>query len=490
MKDHRIVLLNDNSENIVQLGVILDFLGYLTRAITLTEPHEFVNSDLSIFNQSQILAIVLPANIGSLPASVITALQQTYANTPLLILGDTNAQESLSAHGLTAFSQISLPLEQMQLLQVLQQCYLEFMTEQTQASEQSQANANDGKQKTSRGLCGISQTIQDLKVTIHQVANKNINVLITGESGTGKEVAALSLHQLSERRIGPFVPINCGAIPAELLESELFGHEKGSFTGAITTRKGRFELAQGGTLFLDEIGDMPLPMQVKLLRVLQERRIERIGGNKSIDVNVRIIAATHYNLENAIAEGKFREDLYYRLNVLPIEMPALRERIEDLPNLLQQLVIKFSKQHYCTLRFTTNTITALSKYAWPGNVRELSNLVERLMVLMPNGIIDVNDLPSKYQPSSSAAKSQTTILNGEPYPDCTITQLSQEPVLPEGGLDLKQILVKTELSLIKQALQECDGVVAKAANYLNMRRTTLVEKMRKYGLKREEVLAN
>jgi Response regulator containing CheY-like receiver, AAA-type ATPase, and DNA-binding domains len=202
--------------------------------------------------------------------------------------------------------------------------------------------------------------------------------LILGESGTGKEVVARNVHFLSERKDGPFIPVNCGAIPGELLESELFGHEKGAFTGAISARKGRFELAEGGTLFLDEIGDMPLQMQVKLLRVLQERTFERVGGNKPLQCNVRIIAATHRNLETMISEDKFREDLYYRLNVFPIDSPALRQRKDDIPLLLQELNSRIQGDGVEGVRFTEQAIASLMEHEWAGNVRELSNLVERL----------------------------------------------------------------------------------------------------------------
>ena len=208
-------------------------------------------------------------------------------------------------------------------------------------------------------------------------------MLVLGESGTGKEVVSRAIHQRSPRRDGPFVAINCGAIPADLLESELFGHEKGAFTGALTARKGRFEMAEGGTLLLDEIGDMSLPMQVKLLRVLQERSFERVGGNQTIRCNVRVVAATHRDLETRIAEGKFREDLFYRLNVFPIEVPALRERREDLPALVETIAAQLARTGRGEVRFTPEALQALSSYEWPGNVRELTNLVERLAVLHP-----------------------------------------------------------------------------------------------------------
>lgn len=246
-------------------------------------------------------------------------------------------------------------------------------------------------------LIGKSYAISNIRNLICQVANSITNVLILGESGTGKEVAARLIHDQSQRRNKPFVAINCGAIPSELLESELFGHEKGAFTGALTTRQGRFELANGGTIFLDEIGDMPLLMQVKLLRVLQERTIDRVGSKKSINIDVRIIAATHRNLENEISSLRFREDLYYRLNVFPIEMPALRDHAEDIPLIIEELIARLNSEGRGSVHLMKETINVLCHYPWPGNVRELSNLIERLAVLYPNTLIDVEHLPAKFR---------------------------------------------------------------------------------------------
>ena len=255
-----------------------------------------------------------------------------------------------------------------------------------------------------RSLVGTSRAVQMVRKMIQQVANSEANVLILGESGTGKEVVARNLHYYSNRRDKAFVPVNCGAIPGDLLESELFGHEKGAFTGAISARQGRFELAEKGTLFLDEIGDMSLNMQVKLLRVLQERTFERVGSNKSIEADVRIIAATHRNLEEAITEGKFREDLFYRLNVFPIEMPPLRDRVEDIPLLVNELIRRIEHEKRGSVRLTQGAILALCQYNWPGNVRELANLVERLAILFPFGVVDVGDLPEKFQTDSVRAE--------------------------------------------------------------------------------------
>ncbi len=335
---------------------------------------------------------------------------------------------------------------------------------------------------------------------IDQVAPTEATVLILGESGTGKEVVARNIHYYSNRRSKPFVPINCGAIPSELLESELFGHEKGSFTGAVGARQGRFELAEGGTIFLDEIGDMPLSMQVKLLRVIQERSFERVGSNKSIKSDVRIVAATHRNLEKLIEDGKFREDLFYRLNVFPVEMPPLNSRAEDLPLLVNELITRLEHEKKSSVRLTPAAMMALCNYDWPGNVRELANLMERLTILHPYGVVDAADLPAKLAPHGAQAASSSGDSAGATSADqlnddvgsAPLIQgmpqmpLNNKPRLPRDGIDLKQHLTDIEIILIEQALDECSGVVAHAANRLKIRRTTLVEKMRKYNIQRPE----
>jgi sigma-54 specific flagellar transcriptional regulator A len=326
-------------------------------------------------------------------------------------------------------------------------------------------------------LIGNSAAIKRVDQLIKQVAKTPASVMILGESGTGKELVAHTIHQNSDRASGPFIPVNCAAIPLELLESELFGHEKGSFTGAHQTRIGRFELATGGTLFLDEIGDMPLAMQAKLLRVLQDRVFERVGGNKSIRVDVRVIAATHKDLLLSIRENRFREDLYYRLNVFPIEIPPLRERKEDIASLIQHFMSQTqagSLGQDKWLQFSEETFQFLNDYAWPGNVRELANLVERLMILFAGRCIELEDLPMQFFQSAQAPRRQ----------DKHFTILSAKE-LPETGFDLKEYLARLEVSYISHALSEYRWIVAHAAKRLGLRRTTLVEKMKKYGLGRE-----
>ncbi|MHA7853165.1 MULTISPECIES: sigma-54 dependent transcriptional regulator [Marinobacter] len=336
-----------------------------------------------------------------------------------------------------------------------------------------------------RSLVGTSRKVQQVRQLMEQVADKDVSVLITGESGTGKEVVARNLHYHSSRRDKPFVPVNCGAIPAELLESELFGHEKGAFTGAITARVGRFELAEGGTLFLDEIGDMPLNMQVKILRVLQERTFERVGSNRTQSADVRVIAATHKHLEDMIESGDFREDLYYRLNVFPIEMPALRERVEDIPLLINELISRMEKEKRGSLRMNSAAIMSLCRHDWPGNVRELANLVERLAIMHPYGVIGVQELPKKFRYVDDYDENRPVEDTGMPSAIPGLVGLDAPALLPVNGIDLKDYLSNLEKQLIQQALDEAAGVVARAAEKLRIRRTTLVEKVRKYGLREE-----
>ncbi|GMU45839.1 MAG: hypothetical protein AMXMBFR26_06210 [Porticoccaceae bacterium] len=338
-----------------------------------------------------------------------------------------------------------------------------------------------------RGLVGRSAAINQVRTLIRQVAATDATVLVLGESGTGKEMVARNIHYLSARRGGPFVPLNCGAIPAELLESELFGHEKGAFTGAITARQGRFEMAHGGTLFLDEIGDMPLPMQVKLLRVLQERTFERVGSNRSVNVDVRVVAATHRDLEERIRLGQFREDLYYRLNVFPIELPPLRERIEDIPLLVGELIARVEREQRGSVRLAQSALDALCDQPWPGNVRELANLIERLAILFPLGVVTAADLPVKYRPAGVAPRElQDGCTEHGAAADLGDTLVADAAAvrLPNAGMNLKDYLGSIETAFIRQALEEAGGVVAHAADLLGMRRTTLVEKLRKYGLSR------
>ena len=331
-------------------------------------------------------------------------------------------------------------------------------------------------------LVGPSDALCQVRELMRQVADSDATVLITGESGTGKEVVARSLHRASRRRGEPFVPVNCAAIPSELLESELFGHEKGAFTGALDAKKGRFELAHNGTLFLDEIGDMPLTMQVKLLRAIQDKCVERVGSARSTPCDVRIVAATHHDLESLIEHRQFREDLYYRLAVFPIAVPALRERRDDVRPIAHHVLARLEREQRGSLTLTEDAWRALGAYDWPGNVRELCNLLERLVVQYPGARVDVADLPLRLR--SAGAR-----LSGVVAPSAADAAADGERavVLPVNGIDLRAFLADMERSLIQQALDDTESVVARAADRLQIRRTTLVEKMRKYGIRREAV---
>ncbi len=473
--DQRILLVGAEPERFNRLVCILEFLG---------EQVEFVSIDkiVTLTQGNRYRAVIIEQN-----AKFQGALQGITRQSPyqpfIGLRGDTDV-ESANIVGV-----ISEPLSYPQLTELLHFCQVFGQAKRVEAP----ASAN--QTKLFRSLVGRSEGINQVRHMINQVAGSDATVLILGESGTGKEVVARNIHYMSERRDGPFIPVNCGAIPPELLESELFGHEKGSFTGAITARKGRFELAEGGTLFLDEIGDMPLQMQVKLLRVLQERVFERVGGTKTLKTDVRVVAATHRDLENMIAENTFREDLYYRLNVFPIEMPSLKERHEDIPLLLQELVARVYNEGRGKVRFTQRAIDSLKEHAWSGNVRELSNLVERLTILFPGGLVDVNDLPHKYRhidvpeyqveinEEQAEKDALAAIFTDEEQVEIPDTRFPSE--LPPGGVNLKDLLAELEIDMIRQALEQQDNVVARAAEMLGIRRTTLVEKMRKYGLNKD-----
>lgn len=315
------------------------------------------------------------------------------------------------------------------------------------------------------GFIGECPEIRNVFKIIGKVADTDSTVLITGESGTGKELTARAIHNNSRRRSNPMVVLNCGAIPSELLESELFGHEKGAFTGAHQPRIGRFELADGGTIFLDEIGDMSPKLQVKLLRVIQEQCFERVGSVKSIRVDIRIISATNKNLKQAIQAGIFREDLYYRLNVIPIDMPPLCKRKSDIPLLIEHFLEKRPSVSKTGIKsFSRKAIDALTNYSWPGNIRELENLIERLSILVEKDIIRFDDLPEKIKGSSSIEKPEPKHIDGSDWPGFT------------------QAVNQFQKDLILQALNQTNWIKAKAASLLKMNRTTLVEKIKKMNL--------
>ncbi|MCF2859378.1 sigma-54 dependent transcriptional regulator [Pseudoalteromonas sp. SMS1] len=478
-----ILIIDNNNNRASGLAAALTFCGQAAKVLAESE---FTPESVKKYQECTIVLGALNGldherHIKKLPAQPFILVGETLR--PLLSLAN-------------VIGLISEPFSHDVTMQLLHDCqqYLSLLPGQ---------NSQNRDAKSFDGLVGDTDAVKEVRFLISQVAKTDANVLILGESGTGKEVVARNVHLLSNRSSGPFVPVNCGAIPGELLESELFGHEKGAFTGAISARKGRFELAQNGTLFLDEIGDMPLQMQVKLLRVLQERSYERVGGTKAIQANVRVIAATHRNLEEMIETGKFREDLFYRLNVFPIENPSLSQRVDDIPLLLKELMRRVTEQGNKGVKFTDRAIESLKAHAWPGNIRELANLVERMAIMFPDKLVDVTDLPSKYRyieveafepeyPEELMEKDAFNELFSEGFSDFEeedeVESVAEQPLLgllPDEGIELKDYLAELEVSLITQALERYDYVVARAAEILGVRRTTLVEKMKKYNLNRD-----
>lgn len=316
------------------------------------------------------------------------------------------------------------------------------------------------------GMIGRSNSMRQVFDRIQKVSFSSSTVLINGESGTGKELVAKAIHLLSSRKNKNMISVNCGAIPSELLESELFGHLKGAFTGAIAHRKGKFEIADQSTIFLDEIGDMPKLLQVKILRILQTKQFEAVGSNDSIQTDVRVIAATHRNLEQAVLDGKFREDLYYRLNVIPIRIPSLRERKEDIPLLMAYFLKKFvSADKSNLIHFSVDAFDLMMNYSWPGNVRELENLMERLVILKGNSVIHPDDLPMQF----------LATLDKSPLPSANIQ-------LPDEGIDLKKLMLEFEENFLRLALKKSSGNKNKAAQLLGINRTTLIEKLKRLDL--------
>ncbi len=478
--DSYVLLVDDCPQSRHDLRLILEFLGEEPFPVASTDWQALVEKQIGSSAAVKCVIIGECDSPGGL-ASLVEQLDAWDAHVPVVVIGRDRVVGWPDYMRQRLLSTAELPLTYNQLLDILHraQVYREVFDEGLRKHQR--------EPNLFRSLVGTSRAIQSVRQMMKQVADTEATVLILGDSGTGKEVVARNLHYHSRRKDAPFVPVNCGAIPAELLESELFGHEKGAFTGAITSRAGRFELAAGGTLFLDEIGDMPMNMQVKLLRVLQERTFERVGSNKPQQADVRVIAATHKNLEEMIARGEFREDLFYRLHVFPIEMPPLRERIEDLPLLLNELITRLEKEKRGSIRFSSAAIMSLCKHPWPGNVRELANLVERMAIMHPHGVIGVGELPRKfrYVDDDNEDLRQLQQEQDDNAWRPPFAGFSRSVGLPPEGLDLREHLAELEQSLIQQALDDANFVVARAAERLRIRRTTLVEKMRKYGMSRD-----
>jgi DNA-binding NtrC family response regulator len=392
----------------------------------------------------------------------------------IVITGNGSIESAVDAMRLGAFDYIEKPFN----LEALRITVDRALSHKRLQKENATLKRQLSDRYDFRNIIGNSPRMQGLYRILEKISDTDSTILITGESGTGKELVAKTIHYNSGRADQPFVPINCGAIPRDLLESELFGHEKGAFTGAVSARVGRFELANFGTIFLDEIAELPFNLQVKLLRVVQEREFERIGGAKTIKVNVRILAATNKELEKAVHDGKFREDLYYRLNVIPLHIPPLRERDDDIMLLFEHFMDEFCrKRKRPLLKISPEARRILVGYRWPGNVRELENAVERMVILNDSGVLGIEDLPEHIRVSGGVA-------GPAPAP--------QESPLPsdirvaarwsDSGINLNAVLDDLERSLILQALEKAGGVKNKAAMLLGLNRTTLLEKIKKMGL--------
>jgi sigma-54 dependent transcriptional regulator, flagellar regulatory protein len=483
----KVIVIEPSDSEAAALSALLRFLDL--EPIHVRDVTELRQS--SRCNMPDCLAVIARREtVVALGSELVALLRGMRQPLPVICISADGLPKIAESCGDLAWFQLETPVKQRRLSSVLQQA------QNVRSGHPTQPGAHRFRPS------GASKAMRAVHRLIEQVAPFDTNVLILGESGTGKEMVARHIHELSGRAAHPFVPVNCGAIPADLLESELFGHEKGAFTGALSTRVGRFEFAEGGTLFLDEIGDMSLQMQVKLLRVLQERSFERVGSNKTIRCNVRIIAATHRDLDAAIIAGRFREDLYYRLNVFPLQMPPLRERLDDLPVLIEHLVQRQGPSAGRKIQLDQAAMGCLARNRWPGNVRELANLLERLAILFPAQTIGAADLPDRYrsaaavgwlgsegridarpEPIEETAAHPEPELSDELEPGAVVYEmLDTGAALPRGGIDLKDHMSAIEIGLIRKALEEADGTVAGAARLLRIRRTTLVEKLRKYRL--------
>ncbi len=457
MKTGKILIADDNESNKETLAEILREEGHDIRTVSdgkegieafLEDRFDVVITDLKMPNVDglEFLKYIKDANRD---------------NIVIVITGHGTVNSAVSAMKMGAFDFITKPVKD-DLVKLSVDRALNFAKlrdENVSLKEHIKEKQDYDK------IIGYSDCMKKVFDKIDKVSNSDSTVLITGESGTGKELVARAIHFKSNRKSQPMIPVNCGAIPEELLESELFGHEKGAFTGAIRNRMGRFELAQGGTIFLDEIGDMSPALQVKVLRVIQEKQFERIGGVKTINVDVRIIAATNQNLDKAVAEKKFREDLFYRINVIPINLPALRERGSDIMILANHFLMNFNKMKKKNVdRISPEAVNQLIRYQWPGNVRELQNLIEMLVVMKEEGEICVDDLPAKIR-------------------NVTGENLSMETIsFSEEGIDFNDYINRMEKDLLLKALKMSGGVKNRAAKLLNLNRTTLVEKLKRLNI--------
>ena len=427
----------------------------------IRESESFINSNSEL--QLAIIDVKLPDGNG---LELIAKLRKKYFNIPVIVLtGLSGVDIAVKAIKMGAFHFITKPFNVEELISITNKA----LSHKKLVVENSKLKSQLKDRYRFSHIIGKSEPIQRVLAMIEKVADTNSTVLISGESGTGKELIAKAIHYNSSRSTKAFVPINCAAIPSELLESELFGHVKGAFTGAIGRRQGRFDMANRGTLFLDEIGDLSPGLQVKLLRVLQERRFEPVGSGTTVESDVRILAATNIDLNRAVREGKFREDLFYRLNVIPIKVPSLRERPMDIPLLLDYFIKRFNQNSGIGISgIEPRALNRLMIYSWPGNIRELENLIERISILRKQGTIQLDDIPLDFENNQSWRYG---------------AQFSTE--VPEDGIDFNVVVAAYENQLIVNALNKTGGNRNRAARLLGLNRTTLVEKIKKKGLKPE-----
>ncbi len=459
MRNQRVLILDDESSLRTALFRVLDRKGLNVITANKIEEAKFLCQGDSPVDLA-IVDLNLPDGDG---IEFMCHLKNINPACEVIILtGHATIESAIRATQKGAFHFVTKPFNLEELMSLIEKALAHKKLQQENQQLRSELN----KKYKFDQIIGDSEQIQSVLHLVERVADSDSTVLVTGESGTGKELIARAIHYNSPRASGPFIPINCGAIPSELLESELFGHMKGAFTGAIANRVGRFEMADGGTIFLDEIGDLEPSLQVKLLRALQTRMFEPVGSTKTIEVNVRVIAATNINLEDAVSKGRFREDLYYRLNVIPINVPALRERKSDIPILLSHFMTHFNKTKSRNLvGINADALDCLVHYPWPGNIRELENLVERITILKGQGKIEMTDLPAKYQ----NGKSMTSDIGSVDIPD--------------SGMDFNSAVDAYENALILKALEKTGWNRNQAAAMLRLNRTTLVEKMKKKGLR-------
>lgn len=476
-RESRILLIDDNPQRRHDLAVILDFLGEPCSGCTSSDWTE----QLASLPEGARLACVLLGQVDSRGGAprLLKQLGVQAENLPLLLIGEQSCADWPEEQRRRVLARLDMPPSYNQLLDSLHRAQV-----YQQALDASRSRGQQRESNLFRSLVGTSRAIQQVRQLMQQVAGAEVGVLLFGEPGSGKEVVARNLHYHSSRREFPFVPVSCTAIDPELLESELFGCEAGALPGAISARQGRLELAAGGTLYIDEIADLPAELQVRLLRVLEEGRYRRMGSDLARPIDVRVIAATRHDLEQRVADGRFRDDLYYRLNQFSIDLPPLRERVEDIPLLINELIARMEHEKRGSIRFSSAALMSLCRHDWRGNVRELANLVERLAIMHPYEVIGVAELPKKYRHlEDEEALTEESVLR---EPAGALPGLDAPALLPIGGLDLKDYLNTLERSLIQQALDDAGGVVARAAERLRVRRTTLVEKMRKYGMGRRD----